>query len=142
MAMSVIGQRSDDEQAQGAPLSTTPPEQRTDGFVTELMRTAGGKDRGVLPGNGVLFAHLFGSPQILSEEATSSSAQLCFRQSRQTNVFTSSSDQDGTFRQSAQHGEIAIAGVDNDPQDALGEIGDAVQPRADLLNQESPLSTE
>ncbi len=59
MPVSVIGQRGDDDQAEGPALSAAPPENRADGLVTQLMRTAGGKDRGLLPGDGVIFAHLF-----------------------------------------------------------------------------------
>src|SRR6266705_1779344 len=66
MAMGVIRQRRDDDQAQGSPLSAPTPENRTDGLVTQLMRTTGGKDRGSLPGNGVILTHLFGSPQIFT----------------------------------------------------------------------------
>src|SRR5258708_22720904 len=133
MAMSVIRQRRDDDQAQGSPLSATAAENRTDGLVTQLMRTTGGKDRGSLPGHGVILTHLFGSPQIFTVEASSSSARLGFGQSRQMNVFASAADQNGTFGQSAQHREIAIAGIDNDQQAALRETGDAIQTREDIF---------
>src|SRR5690348_13263724 len=131
MSMSVIGQRRDDDQAQRASLSATTPQERADRLETELMRTASGKDGRALPGNGVVFTHLFGSAQILAIEAWPTSARGRFRQSRQVDVFTCASDQYGAFGDSAQHGEIAVAGIDNDPQDALSEIGDGIQSRAD-----------
>src|SRR5262252_335790 len=112
MPMSVIGQRRDDNQTQRAPLSATTPEERANGFVTELMRTASGKYGGALPRNGVVLAHLFGGSQILAVEARSTSARGRFRQSRQVDVFTCTSDQYGAFGDSAQHGEIAVAGID------------------------------
>src|SRR5213594_673136 len=142
MPVSVIGQRGDDDQAEGPTLSAATPENWADGLVTQLMRTAGSKDRGSLPGDGVIFAHLFRRAQIFTVRTSSSPARLSFRQSRQMNVFAGSSDQDGAFGQPTQHREIAIAGIDNDPQDTLGEIGHGVQTRTDLLNQEGTLSTE
>src|SRR5262245_7572487 len=54
MAVSVIGQRRNDDQAQGVTLSATTPEHRADRLVTQWMRTTGSKDRGALPGNGVI----------------------------------------------------------------------------------------
>src|SRR5439155_12877682 len=111
MAMSVIGQRGNDDQAQGALLSAAAPENRTDGFVTQSMRTAGGKDGGVLPGNGVIFAHLVRSRHIFTVAAPPSTARACSRQSRQLNVFACSSDQDNTLDQLTQHGPIAVAGI-------------------------------
>src|SRR5437870_5093758 len=136
MPMSVICQRRDDDQTQRSPLSATTPENRAEGLVTQLMRTTGGKDRGRLPGNGVILAHLFRRSQIFTVEAAASPGRLSFRESRQMNVFASASDQNRAFRQSAQDREIAIAGIDDNPQDALGEIGDVIQTRADVLNQE------
>src|SRR5215469_8640511 len=142
MPMSAIGQRRDDDQAQRDPLSATTPEEWADGFIAELMRASGGKDGGALPGNGVVLTHLFGRAQILAVDAPPAAARLSFRQGRQVDVFTGASDQYGAFRDSAQHGAIAVAGIDNHPQDALSETGDGIQSRADLLNQNRSLSAE
>src|SRR5690349_18967480 len=50
MTMSVIGQWRDDDQPQRVALSATTPENGANGFVSELVATAGCKDRGALPG--------------------------------------------------------------------------------------------
>src|SRR5262245_3920618 len=142
MPMSVIGQWSDDDQPQRSALSATTPKNGPHRLITQLVSTTGSKYRGALPRNGVILAHLFWSAQVFTVGRSSASTGWRFRQSRQMNVFTSSSDQDGTFGQSAKDREIAIAGIDNHPQDALGEIGHGIQPRADLLNQSRSLSTE
>src|SRR5215468_10438980 len=142
MPMSAIGQRRDDDQAQREALSTTTPEQWADGFVAELMRASDGKDGSALPGNGVVLTHLFGCPQILAVDAPPAAARLSFRQRGEVDVFTRASDQYGALCDSAQHGAIAIAGIDNHPQDALSETGDGIQSRADLLNQNRSLSAE
>src|SRR5215468_113200 len=142
MPMRAIGPRRDDDQAQRKALSTTTPEQWADGFVAELVGASGGKDGSALPGNGVVVTQLFGCPQILAVDAAPAAARLSFRQSRQVDVFTRASDQYGAFRDSAQHGAIAVAGIDNHPQDALSETGDGIQSRADLLNQNRSLSAE
>src|SRR5262249_30787006 len=86
MAVSAISQRCNDDQTQRPSLSATTPEQGADGLVRQLMATASGKDGGVLPRDGVIFAHLFGSCEILTVSGTTPPARWSFRQSGKTNV--------------------------------------------------------
>src|SRR5262249_364123 len=110
--------------------------------VRQLMATASGKDGGVLPRDGVIFAHLFGSCEILTVSGTTPPARWSFRQSGKTNVLSGSPDQDGPFGQTPQHRRIEITTIDDDPQDALGVIAHLIQARADMLDQCGSLSAE